>query len=90
MTPCQIFLTEECINSEYLPDYMKGCRRFRIEYREPSSGYSNFEGTVYVANTKDIFDITDEIEDILRKSFQIERNVWRSSTEDGVSQNTTP
>jgi hypothetical protein len=39
--------TEELIQNEDFPEYMKGWRRFRISYRD-HMGHSNVEGTVYL------------------------------------------
>ena len=69
-----ISLTEEMIlNEEFLPPYMKGWRRFRIEYLEPDTGFSNCEGVVYLppdAEYHDTLNTADALEAVLRQSLQ--------------------
>ena len=70
LKPCLITDTEEGLNPAHIPEYMKGCRRFRIEYRDPSSGFSNWEGTVYLnGDDPDIYDKTAAICKIIAESF---------------------
>lgn len=74
MKPGRIELTEEAVlNPAALPEYMQGCRRFRIEYRCPETGFSNFEGIVYLPNVPNVFDVTDAIKQILEKAWRIVR-----------------
>lgn len=53
--------TEEMIlNQDGLPEYMRGCRRFRIEYIN-DDGFSNLEGTIYVPGNVDCYPFLDKM-----------------------------
>lgn len=70
MKPCLITDTEEGMFPEHLPDYMKNSRRFRIEYRDPISGFSNWEGTIYLrSDDPKIYERTAAICKIIAESF---------------------
>lgn len=53
--------TEELImNYDALYPYMKGWRRFRIEYRDPETGFSNIEGVIYLPNASKVIEEFEE------------------------------
>lgn len=65
-----ISLTEEMIlNDKDIPEYMKGCRRFRVEYIN-EMGFSNFEGVIYLPSWEN-FDTVDKIEDLLNQTWRL-------------------
>lgn len=56
-----IDLTEEAVlNDNYLYPYMKDWRRFRIEYSDPETGFSNIEGLIYLPNDPKIIEEFEE------------------------------
>jgi hypothetical protein len=58
--------TEEILQSSAVPGYsMKGWRRFRINYREKGTDFSNLEGTLYFPPGFDPFPLLDEVCDRL-------------------------
>jgi hypothetical protein len=63
--------TEEMILSpEYMPEYMRKSRYFRIEYLEPETRFSNWEGSIYLGNHPDCYDIADKICELIKQSYQ--------------------
>lgn len=73
MKPGYIDSTEEgLLSPEYLPDYMQNSRRFRIEYRDPLSGFSNQEVTIYLnKDDPNIYENVTKIGQVIADSYGI-------------------
>ena len=69
--PAQVDNTEEMIlNPAALPEYVRGSRYFRIEYIEPGSGFSNYEGKILVGNHPQVYEILDKICELIKETYR--------------------
>lgn len=68
----QVDSCEEMIMSpQYLPEYMRDSRYFRIEYLEPDTGFSNVEGSVYLGkDCPHIYETLDKICALIKETYE--------------------
>jgi hypothetical protein len=75
------------LNPMALPAYMRGSRYFRIEYIDPLTGHSNTEGSIYLPDVPDIYEVLDKIEGLIQDAY---KQVSEKSAEEQKTKETCP